>query len=431
MVDIARFTVPRFPFRTVSALAFAALLGAPADAQAPDEGTDKALGSHVAIGWNDLGMHCMNNDFEGIAILPPFNNLWVQVVRRGNPPELLSDGVSLEYRFPANTESASKTNFWDYEDKLFGVDLPQNVGLTGHGMTGILEWNGTAWEATGVPIVPFDDATPTVEQPYQLAQVTLKDGGTGNILDQTEFVVPVSVEINCGLCHNGGKGAPADMAHTTPDARLAAAKVSPSVVWHDILDKHEDVDGGSLLNQTPVLCAKCHASNALGTTGRAGVPNLSRAIHRRHGAINQNMDCYSCHPGGQTQCLRGAMYLAGKTCADCHGNVRTVGSSIANGRRPWLDEPRCETCHPTHPENAGTLYRNSVGHGGLYCAACHGSPHAELPTAQQRDGIQATRLQGTAAPLGDCLVCHTTFPAGDGPHGLKAPSALGTMWSLF
>ena len=35
------------------------------------------------IGWNDLGMHCMNESFANLAVLPPFNTMWAQVVRPG------------------------------------------------------------------------------------------------------------------------------------------------------------------------------------------------------------------------------------------------------------------------------------------------------------------------------------------------------------
>ncbi len=374
---------------------------APARAPAP-AAARSALGSTVILGWNDLGMHCMNRSFSDLCILPPFNNLWVQVIQRGNPPRLLSEGVDLTYRFPANTTSSSKVNFWTYAPSLFGASLPADVGLTGHGLTGSLEYNGTAWEVTGVPITPFDDATPTTEQPYQLAEVTCLEAGGATVLDQTVFVAPVSTEMHCDKCHGA-----------TPEIH--------------ILQEHDKEHGTTLMSQRPVLCASCHASNALGTTGQPGLPNLSRAIHKYHGEeVGATMNCYDCHPGAQTQCLRGAMFLAGKSCADCHGNMLSVGSS---SRRPWIDEPRCATCHPEHPEETGKLYRQSRGHGGLYCAACHNSPHAELPTAQPRDAMQALRVQGRATFIRDCSVCHSTRPSGPGPHGLLAPST-PSGWTL-
>jgi hypothetical protein len=29
---------------------------------------------YVLLGWNDLGMHCMNESFANLAVLPPFNS---------------------------------------------------------------------------------------------------------------------------------------------------------------------------------------------------------------------------------------------------------------------------------------------------------------------------------------------------------------------
>ena len=47
--------------------------------------------SIVVVSWNDLGMHCYNRDFNDLAVLPPANTLWAQVVksairRKSSPP---------------------------------------------------------------------------------------------------------------------------------------------------------------------------------------------------------------------------------------------------------------------------------------------------------------------------------------------------------
>ena len=49
----------------------------------------------VVLGWNDLGMHCINPGYKELALLPPFNNLWVQVIKRGDPPQVVTSGISL------------------------------------------------------------------------------------------------------------------------------------------------------------------------------------------------------------------------------------------------------------------------------------------------------------------------------------------------
>ena len=46
-------------------------------------GTVKQIGNYVVIGWNDLGMHCISPRFAEMAILPPYNNLHVIIIRKG------------------------------------------------------------------------------------------------------------------------------------------------------------------------------------------------------------------------------------------------------------------------------------------------------------------------------------------------------------
>lgn len=368
---------------------------APQDAEA-----SAVLGEYVLIGWNDLGMHCSNKNFADLCVLPPYNNIWATLIRRGNtttPPVVVSSGYSVTYGFAANTYSVGKTDFWSYEHLIFGVNLPDNVGLTGKGLTGTLDWTTDRFEAPGVPLTPFDDADLLQEQPYQLAQLQAFDA-LNNPIASTEIVVPVSNEMMCANCHLPQSG---------------------ETVEHAILRLHDHEEGTSLQTSRPVLCANCHASNALGLPGNPELPSLSEAMHKRH--AEETNDCYQCHPGPQTQCLRDVMSEQhGMVCQDCHGSTLNVATTIEQGRRPWLDEPRCGTCHgAAFSESPGTLYRMSHnGHGGLYCSTCHNSPHAILPTREERDNRQSIALQGMTGTLRNCTVCHGTVPSQPGPHGL-------------
>ena len=103
------------------------------------------------------------------------------------------------------------------------------------------------------------------------------------------------------------------------------------------------------------------------------------------------------------------------TCEDCHvGGMRMLANE---DRTPWVDEPRCGNCHdPQYAENPGLLFRQSKGHGGLYCEACHNSTHAILPSRDHDDNLQAIALQGYAGPIEDCTICHLTDPGYGGPH---------------
>lgn len=79
-------------------------------------------------------------------------------------------------------------------------------------------------------------------------------------------------------------------------------------------------------------CSECHSDNAIGAPGKTGVESLSLAMHNFHKdkmttttiAANTNPICYNCHPGTNTQCLRGIMEKAGKTCIDCHGDMNKM-----------------------------------------------------------------------------------------------------------
>lgn len=364
-------------------------------------------GEYALLGWNDLGMHCYNADFRDLAVLPPYNTLWTQVIRRGDPPVIVTSGVTATYVFTDNTYSVGKSNFWTYANQLFGVNLPPDIGLTGRGLSGEFERKADHFAADGIPLTEFSDSAPTRPDPYQLALVSLF-GPDGHLLASNTVVAPVSTEMHCDNCHfDGGV------------EDIATGRVETNILTlHDEENAEEYPTGhtGNLMDRRPVLCAECHASNALGAPGVSGIPNLSRAMHSEHrDKVAQTTEgCYNCHPGPQTQCLRDVMASEhGMGCVDCHGTMRQV----AQNPNPWLNEPRCDTCHtdPAYAQNAA-LYRESTGHGGVYCAGCHDSPHAIAPSSQPRDGLKFINLQGHEGPLDTCTVCHLTQPTGGGPH---------------
>lgn len=352
---------------------------------------------YIIIAWNDLGMHCSGKNYQNLCILPPYNNVKSQVIIRGDAntlPQVVTEGLTVTYEIPGNTYSVGKTNFWTYAYDLFGVVLPPDTGLTGEGLTGYLQASSNAFQVEGIPITPFTDNNLVTEDPYQLGLIKVYDQ-SDNLLASTQPVIPVSNEMSCvrSGCHSSETA---------------------------ILNQHDD-EGGFDPNDTPIMCAECHSDNALGMPGTPGVPSLSEAMHSKHGEITNN--CYLCHPGPNTQCFRDVMFSHGMTCQNCHGSVTQVGHSIEQGREPWFEEPSCGSvnCHGSNfAEEPGKLFRNSRGHGNLYCSACHGSPHAILPTVNARDNVQNIALQGYAGTLRDCSVCHGVVPDGPGPHGLMA-----------
>ncbi len=438
------------------------------------------------LAFNDLGMHCVDKEFSIFSILPPFNVVNAQVLIKGREPQLLnSDKVELRYspveddNYSINSKSIDKTDFWQYASKLFGKDLQPGEGLTGLYMPADnpnpqkLNYNEKhGWfSAEGIPITPIDDKGK--ENPYPMLRINAHDKQTGELLAGTDVVVPVSNETDCQNCHATGKIAANELDITwANDADLEIQTKKNILILHD---KEHKTD---LKNQTPVLCASCHYSPPLDLAGagpqgeQKELPTMSKVMHEHHGKLRNKEGhlifpenapveetCYQCHPGKKTQCQRGAMKTDGLECNACHGGMQAVGGQ----RRPWVDLPKCQSCHtgdainhlneeglvfshdkfrlrqtykvgdPTaSPLNAinkrfaetdNTLYRNSKGHGGIACEGCHGSPHAIWPNANvtANDNITAKQLQGHVGTIIECDTCHTpgSLPmTTKGPHGL-------------
>lgn len=456
----------------------------------------------TVIGWNNLGMHCMDPDYGVFALLPPYNTLMAQLVDAQG--QLVRDPGTVRVTFEAvadpdgsvNSTAQGKTNFWDFVEPLFGVAPPPDVGLTGVAMPGPLnvpqpmtfDPGLAAFVAEGIPITPRDDAGGA--NSYPLMRIVARDAG-GRALATSDVVLPVSDELNCHACHasdSSRAARPVDGWVRDPDPERDTRL--------NILRLHDDLESGrptygaaltatgyapglfaSATAGTPILCARCHLSEALPGSGLAGVSPLTQAIHRRMantidpltglrlGASDNRSACYRCHPGAVTRCLRGAMGAAvaadatlAMQCQSCHGDMLAVADPARTG---WLDEPQCQSCHtgtavhnngqlrytsvfepdgsvrqavdetfatnPDTPAPGRSLYRFSRGHGDLQCAACHGATHAEYPSSHRNDNLQSQQLQGHVGVLAECTACHPTAPrtVDGGPHGLHP---LGALW---
>jgi hypothetical protein len=374
---------------------------------------------YIVLAWNTLGMHCYNHDYQDLAVLPPFNSLWAQVIKVGEPPQLVTKGLIVEYSFVDNTYSAGKTgsidktNFWKYSRSLFNAELEPDQGLHKKGLSGTMDPAQDHYEAVGIPLTEYRDQDTNASDrstwnryPYQSATIVVKDALSKKELCRTTAVAPVSSELNCAKCHSD-EGIATKRANITLGGRAEL----------NILALHDKLNKGkyhpSLLDSRPVLCARCHSSNALGLKGRSGIPSLSNAMHRRHQDLKEitpdSPGCYSCHPGNKTQCLRDVMSSEfNLNCTTCHGTI----AKVAKNKSPWLIEPRCDRsgCHGNGYKLDQPLYRNSQGVGGIYCAGCHDSPHVIAPSREPNDSYKFMDLQGEKGTLYKCEVCHGVRP---------------------
>jgi hypothetical protein len=474
-------------------------------------------GSYTLLAWSELGMHCMDGkDYSIFSVLPPYNTIYAKLLTKGGQPLPVTSGVSLTYLAmkdasgSINTTSAGtstvpqKTNFWNWVYLLFGGQPPNDVGLHGYPVQSLtpqqMTYDSTKglWKAEGIPTAPYDDTL--ASKAYPMVQIVAKDS-TGQQIATATTVLAVSDEMSCKNCH-----APNTNSAAMPSGGWITQYAAAQNVKLNILKKHDDdhqisstvltalkakgasysryqaslyqtaLNGGALNN--PILCADCHASNALNAAGLSTgvkdssgnliVPPLTASMHTQHSSVTlpgskTTLDnatdpansCYQCHPGAITKCQRGTM--SGVACFNCHGNLSRVGMSTRTG---WLDEPNCQMCHqngttystaftstnigPTGTQRTSTdttfatnsnvpaagfsLYRFSQGHGFTECSGCHGSQHAEFPTNQPNDQVYSTNLQGYAGRLTECSVCHGTALAttnNGGPHGMHT---VGQAW---
>ena len=523
-------------------LVFLAFLGLNVMVSAAQAGQGKDPNYQV-FAFNDLGMHCYDQDFSVFSLLPLFNVVHGQVVNKGLNPTLLTDSqVRLTYEAIAdpsgssNTTSIGKTNFWTYLAKLFGVSQFPDTGILGYKMPGALnvpqalapydaayKW----FSATGIPLTNIDDNGKT--NCFPMMKIRAFGQSTNTLRSSLDIVVPASSEMRCAACHETDSWVAGDNAagidwvasDASPPPRLANLNIkfsdNPNFdirYRENILILHDAMSGTSLYANyqagQPTLCAQCHYSKALDLAGnnqptgdQVGHLYLSRAMHKHHGTAwptgsggmgggmagggytvpipgTGAAQCYYCHPGNETQCLRSVMAVKGMSCQSCHGNLLAVAGftprlalphgvdrlptdpalltvalkSTGEQRRPWVDLPKCQSCHTgdalnhlgpkivgtqayapqdaataspilapnsRFAENKDSLYRFSQTHGGMACESCHGSTHSEWPARiNSNDNLTAMQIQGHTGEIAECGSCHT----GDLTQGLNGPHGL-------
>lgn len=455
-----------------------------------------AAGS-VLVGWSDLGLRETDgSDLSVYSLMPPYHTIHAQLMVGG---KLVTNAANVTVTYEAvadsagsiNSTSMGKGNFHQFAEALFGVALGPEEGLGGFAMPGLANQPQTMafdaaqnwFTATGIPLTPYDDQGR--KNYYPLMRLVARNGA-GTSLASTDIVLPVTDEMDCRTCHASGSRPVA-----RPNAGWAWDCDPDRDTRINILRNHDDHHGGSATysnvlrqvgynpagliatvvhDRNPILCVRCHTSNALPGTGTAGMRPLTEVMHMKHAYVldpaldvplitaGDSAACLRCHAGPDSRRLRGVHHnpvnvdgTRALQCQSCHGKMTELGRP---GRQGWLDEPNCQSCHTgTATRNNGqlrytsafdgpgqvrqavdrtfateantpaaglSLYRYSEGHGGLKCEACHGSSHAEFPSLQPNDNTQNRTLQGSSGALLNCNVCHPTTPnpLTGGPHGM-------------
>lgn len=412
---------------------------------------DTKESEYVLLAWSDLGMKSMTDASNTWMILPPGVTINAQLIHRGETPDVIVDGVTLAYAIdPEFMNPAERVDFWKNSSLLYGREISPNIGLTGNGLTGIMESGEEGFTATLLPVVPYTEGNKFM--PYPALTITASDID-GNILAKTRVVAPVSTEMGCRICHGGSW-------RVEGRAGIDALTAENVLVMHD---RYSGTNLQDLFKKTgPVLCNNCHGDSSQNASGTREQLNLSAAMHGFHAPYLGGRGayfCVLCHPvdtGGATKAFRGIHRSLGLDCTYCHGEIEDhaislLKSELEDGkeraavilskikpaafasveeivpRKPWVNEPDCLNCHEGFQapekdttfnqwtEGAGGLFRNRTDESGrLRCAACHGSPHAiypaENPYNGNRDVLQPLQYQNEPYPIGsnkNCKICHT------------------------
>jgi len=295
------------------------------------------------------------------------------------------------------------------------------------------------FSATGIPLTNIDDQGNI--NSFSMMKIRAFDQKSGAFRSSLNIVVPASSEMNCASCHETAAKADyiTTFSDASPPPRIGPdganfiqetdfsmndngiIRVRENVlILHDAMGSYHGQNaaypgfidaaypGFNSLWEVyqsgqPILCAKCHYSKALDLTGTGPdalqAPHLflSRAMHKHHGTSWPMMDttyvipipgayaspatpseCYYCHPGNDTQCLRSVMAVRGMACQNCHGDLLAIAGftsqlatdgyvdsylastpwnvdapvvTLKSGphqdqqRQPWQDMPKCQSCH--------------------------------------------------------------------------------------
>src|SRR5512134_3829425 len=77
------------------------------------------------LGWNNLGMHCMDSDYSVFSVLPPYNTIEAQLIVNGALVKA-SNGFTLTYEAVEdssgsfNSTAMNKGNYYTYAHALYG-----------------------------------------------------------------------------------------------------------------------------------------------------------------------------------------------------------------------------------------------------------------------------------------------------------------------
>ena len=192
------------------------------------------------VGWNNLGMHCMDDDYSVFSILPPYNTIDAQLIDPDGTARRRRRRASARHLRGRRRPDRIDQHDLDRQDELLerrrAISSASRSRPTRASPASTCRAQRTRRSrcastrpqrgsaAEGIPITPFDDAG--AANTYPMMRLTARDAA-GTVLATTDVVLPVSERdglprlprLGCGRCGARRRAA----GSTTPTrARLPA-----------------------------------------------------------------------------------------------------------------------------------------------------------------------------------------------------------------
>ncbi len=435
---------------------------------------DPAKAEYVLTAWSRNGMQHVSDTDGAMTLLPPGNVLEAQLIRRGDKPGVVTEGVTITYRLE-NELDGQYDPAKPLERKPADVTMGRQLLGSGNGLPkppvevkGALTLSALdkkTFISAPIPLLPYTEGGSFL--PYPLAVVEAKDN-YGRVLAYTRAVLPVSTELGCYKCH-GGSWSKDGITGISQETALNILNVHDNNHNTRLVEKFEKAKEAREEGKVGVIsygvnCRTCH--NDI-TKARLNVSTSMHSFHAtRMGEFKGADACSTCHPSqkvnivkgqaagtdpkkdGSTAYLRDVHALKAMDCISCHGPLEDLSLSLLvqsekegkdhaadlmkgikpvmvssvgdiKPRKAWVNEPDCLSCH--NYKVKPSAWNLSVEDKAVQKAAASGQPEVKgrpisafNKSVQDAPGLYINSHDQTKALR--CASCHGS------PHALYPAS---------
>ncbi len=381
--------------------------GNDADAGAPAwNGSDSER--YVVLAWSDLGTDDRDPSGDTDDTRRPAGAVWAQVVERGEPPRIVTEGLTVEYATTSPTRPMDGAEGSEAgQARLEDGDRQASGSLSGRMVS-----DGDLFRVSELPIQTADGNGPA--SLYQIVEVIVRDSSTNEILAMTRVVMPTSLEASRAI-----DGYLAALAGTPAEEPAVGNGTQATVLAAPAAQDGGTLQAGQTLPPAPRKTPRKPVRKA-----------LPRIAQDRPTAMPGQPAALDVPPAR----ARLPVMVSGGMPARDGGNLLGAQASQARVALPSGSAslaPRPEDM-PTTPSRrasglASMASNGSFGqipmHGGLSLPARDRIPRAAPPVADGRRASQAGRHWSVSTDVSNCATCHASAGQAKRIQAPRAPAA--------